>query len=76
MAKLDLSALDDLFAKGKDFQLTDTQYEEKVKKPLPKDNRYIRKNSPLARMASEHGFTITEVLEQPLITRTVIFKKN
>ena len=32
MAKaLDLSPLDDLFAKGEDFELTDVQYEEKSK---------------------------------------------
>lgn len=77
MAKaLDLSPLDDLFAKGEDFELTDVQYEEKIKKSLPKDAGYIKRKSPLAQKAKEKGFIIASVIEKPVITRTVIFKKE
>lgn len=75
MPKLDMSALDDLFAKGKDFTLTDTQYKKKIGTSLPKGTYYIKNNSPLARAATKHGFTITEVVEKPIIARTVVFKK-
>ena len=76
MAKaLDLSPLDDLFAKGEDFELTDVQYEEKIKKSLPKDAGYIKRKSPLARKAQENGFIISAVIDKPIIMKTVIFKK-
>lgn len=55
MEKLDLSGLDDLFAQGKDFELTDAQYEELVKRPLPKDSSYVKHYSPLACRAKEKG---------------------
>lgn len=73
--KLELSALDDLFARGEDFELTDSQYEEKIGRPLPKNASYIKSKSPLAHKALEQGFTITAVVNQPVITRTVVFKK-
>lgn len=76
MAKaLDLSPLDDLFAKGADFELTAPQYEGKIGKPLPKSVDYIKGSSPLARKAKENGFIIAAVVEQPIIMRTVVFKK-
>lgn len=74
--KLDLSALDDLFVKGEDFELTDLQYERRIGKPLPKSAHYIKSGSPLARAAFEHGFTIVNVVDQPIIARTVILKKK
>ena len=43
MAKLDLSLLEPYFQKGENFELTEAQYEEKVKKALPKTESYIRK---------------------------------
>lgn len=73
--KLDMSPLDDLFAKGEDFDLTDVQYEEKIKKALPKDANYIKNISPLALRAKEKGFIITSVVSEPTIRRTVKFKK-
>lgn len=72
---LDLSPLDDLFARGEDFELTDVQYEEKIKKSLPKNADYIKRKSPLARKARDNGFTISAVIEQPVIMKTVVFKK-
>lgn len=74
--QLDMSALDDLFSKGKDFELTDAQYEEMIGKVLPKSASYIKRDSPLARAAFEYGFTIVNVVDRPTITRTVIFKKK
>ena len=75
MAKLDLSGLDNLFANGKDFELTDAQYEEKIGKSLPKDKSYLKNGSALARKAKENGFSIELVIDEPVIRRTVIFKK-
>ncbi len=75
MEKLDLSRLDDLFAQGKDFELTDAQYEELVKRPLPQDGSYVKNYSPLATRAKENGFVIKSVTGRPLIQRTIVFKK-
>lgn len=76
MAKaLDLSPLDDLFTRGEDFELTDVQYKEKIKKSLPKDASYIKRKSPLAQKAQDNGFIISAVVDKPVIMRTVIFKK-
>ena len=72
---LDLSPLNDLFAKGEDFELTDVQYEEKVKKSLPKNADYIKRKSPLAQKARENGFIIASVIDKPVIMRTVVFKR-
>ena len=59
--KLDLSPLDDYFAKGEDFKLTAAQYKERVGKPLPSTATGIkREGAPLARKAKE----------QPLILPT------
>ncbi len=77
MANLDLSALDSLFSKGKDFELTGDQYEKLIKKPMPKSVPGIRgRNAPLARKAKEKGFIIASIVDKPVITRTVIFKKQ
>lgn len=73
--KLNLAPLNSLFAKGKDFELTDFEYEGKVGKPLPRDINYIKNRSPLAIKAKEHGFIIASVVDQPVIMRTVTFKK-
>lgn len=75
MAKLDLSPLDDLFARGEDFELTGTQYEERIKKHLPNDGYYLKKRSPLAKKAKEKGFIIASVEDKPVIMKTVTFKK-
>ena len=76
MAKLDLSPLDELFARGEDFELTADQYEQKIGKPLPKTVPAIKGGTaPLARKAKENGFTISAVIDRPVIMRTVIFKK-
>lgn len=65
-----LSALEDLFGKGKDFKLTDAQYEKKVGTALPKDKYYLKNNSALSRMAESKGFKV-EVIE-----KTVKFTKE
>ena len=64
-----LSNLDELFRKGKDFELTDAQYEKKTGIPLPKGTSYLLKNSALARKSKEEGY------EMVLIEKKVIFKK-
>lgn len=73
MPKLDLSLLEPYFEKGEDFELTAEQYEEKVKKPLPKTEYHIKKKSPLAKMAQELGYSI-QVEER--IQRVLIFTKG
>lgn len=72
MAKLDLSALIPLFEQGRPFELTEKQYEERIKKPLPQTN-YLKRNSPVAKEAKKHGFTI-QVDER--VHRVLIFTKN
>lgn len=74
--KLDLSALDELFSGGVDFELTAAQYEERIGKPLPTSLTGIKgKNAPLARKANENGYSITAVEDLPVVMRTVKFTK-
>lgn len=74
--KMELNELDDLFAQGKDFTLTASQYQERIGKPLPKSVSGITgTNAPLTRKARKNGYIIEAVIEQPVITRTVVFKK-
>lgn len=73
MPKLDLSLLVPYFERGEDFELTAEQYEEKVKKPLPKTDYHIKNKSPLARMAQEQGFSI-QVEER--VHWVLVFKKE
>ena len=54
MALLDLSSFEQLFQKGENFEITEEQYEEKVKKKLPQTN-YLKKRSPVARKAYSQG---------------------
>ena len=71
-----LEKLEYLFEKGVDFHITAKEYEEKTGVPLPKEKNYIKSSSALARKVAEHGYVITEVLEKPIIERTVYFKKK
>lgn len=73
MQKLDLSQLEPYFKKGKDFELTAEQYEEKVKKPFPQTKYYITKKSPLAKLAQEQGFSV-QVEER--VHRVLVFTKD
>ena len=74
--KMELNELDDLFAENRNFELTDTQYEELVGKPLPKSKQAITgKNAPLRRKATEYGFGIS-VEERVLLQRVVICTKE
>lgn len=66
-----LKALEHLFKQGKDFELTDAQYEKKTGIPLPKDKRYIIKDSALAKEANRYGYFL-EVIEK----RVLIKKKG
>ena len=72
----DLDKLDDLFAKGQDFQLSGRNYEDKTGVALPKAKSYIKYGSALSRKANEHGFVIIDIQEQPIIERTVYFRKK
>ena len=73
---MELTELDDLFAQGDGFTLTDSEYEKRVGKPLPKSKSGIKgANAPLSRKAKEKGFIIDSVIEKPVITRIVVFKK-
>lgn len=72
----DLSKLNDLFEKGADFQLTGKLYTERTSAVLPKDKSYIKNYSALSRKATEHGYVISDVLEEPVIVKTVYFKKK
>ena len=50
--KPNLNNLKDLFAQGKEFTLTDAQYEKKTGAMLPKDINYLRNRSALAKKSS------------------------
>lgn len=74
--KPNLDKLNEFFEKGEDFQLTDKLYEEKTGVPLPKTKTYIKSGSALSRKAAEHGYFIVDVHEEPIIVKTVYFKKK
>lgn len=67
--KPNLKSLESFFEKGKDFELTDAQYEKKTGAPLPKGKSYTTKKSALAKEANCHGYFL-EVIE-----KKVLFKK-
>ncbi|MBQ7255504.1 MAG: hypothetical protein IJS31_04575 [Oscillospiraceae bacterium] len=56
--------VDALFEKGKDFQMTDAQYERMTGVMLPKRKKYIMEASALAKRAKEKGFVIDKVQEK------------
>lgn len=66
--KPNLKSLEILFGKGKDFELTDAQYEKETGSPLPKNKYYILHNSALARKAGEHGYSL-EVVEKKVLIK-------
>lgn len=75
--KLDLSALDELFSTGEDFELTADQYERMIRKPMPNTPSGIKgKNAPLARKAKEKGYVIVSIREEPVIMKTVVFRRQ
>lgn len=65
-----LEMLEKLFDSGKDFELTDAQYERKTGAPLPKNSHYLVTDSALARKAEEKGYKLE------LIEKRVIFTKK
>ena len=65
-----LENLNDVFEKGKDFSLTDAQYEKKVGISLPKGSDYLLNRSALARKCKEKGYTIS------VQEKTVYFRKE
>ena len=65
-----LEALDTLFNSGKDFKLTDAEYERKTGVMLPKVKSYLVNQSALAKKAAKNGYRIS------VIEKTVLFTKN
>ena len=71
-----LDALDYLFEKGEDFQLSAKLYEEQTGAPLPKGKSYLKNTSAFAQRAKEKGYTIVGVEEKATIEKTVFLKKE
>ena len=71
MPKLNLSLLEPYFKTGKDFEITEEQYEANVNRKLP-ESKYLVKQSPVAKRAKEAGYTL-KVEER--IHRVLIFTK-
>ena len=67
--KPDLNNLKNHFESGKDFELTDSQYEKKTGAVLPKNKYYTLKNSALAKKAKKYGYYLE------LIEKTILIKK-
>lgn len=65
-----MEEIEKLLKKGKDFELTDAQYEKKTGAPLPKDIYYLKNHSALAKRASEAGYEIR------VIEKRVCLKKH
>lgn len=71
-----LDALDYLFEKGEDFQLSAKLYEEQTGAPLPKRKSYLKNSSALAVRAADKGYIIVEVEEKAAIEKTIFLKKK
>lgn len=67
--KLDLSAFEPLLKQGNNFEVTEEEYENNVRKAMPETN-YLKKNSPVAKLAKEYGYKL-RVEER--IQRVLIF---
>ncbi len=59
-----------MFESGRDFELTEAQYEKKTGARLPKNSYYLCKKSALAKRADEKGYEIE------LVEKRVILKKK
>lgn len=72
MPKLDLSSFEPFLEQGGKFEITEEQYVKNVKKDMPATD-YLKKSSPLAKLAKKYGFKI-HVEER--IQRVLIFTKR
>jgi len=61
--------LEKLFSTGKDFELTDAQYEKKTGTPLPKSSYYLVNKSALARRAKEKGYQLKVIEKRVILTK-------
>ena len=50
-------------AKGKDFQMTRTQYIQSTGIDIPQDKSYTERRSAIAKVANENGYEV-EVIEE------------
>lgn len=64
-----LENLDVLFDSGKDFELTDEQYEKKTGAPLPKKSYYLITSSALARKAKDKGYQLELIEKRVILTK-------
>lgn len=71
MPKLDLSTFEALLEQGNNFEVTEEQYENSVRKAMPKTD-YLKKKSPVAKLAKEYGYKI-QIEER--IQRVMLFTK-
>lgn len=71
-----LNALNCFLDSGGDFQITDSIYESKTGKSLPKDRNYIINRSALANWAKENGYIVFDVVEEPIVQKIVFFKRG
>lgn len=72
--KLKYDEFADYFKSGKNFTVTEKQYEEIIGKPLSKNLSYIKYSSPLAKIAKNSGYKIN-VTEEATIQRILKFKR-
>lgn len=71
MAALDLSSFEPYFRGGKNFEMTEEQYVENVRRKLP-ETKYLEKRSPVSRKARDFGYKL-RVEER--IHKVLIFTK-
>ena len=66
--KPDFEKMEAYFDKGKDFRLTEAQYEKLTGTRLPKGTYYLKNKSALANRAKEKGYWV-EVIEKEVILK-------
>ena len=67
--KPDLSNILSLLGANEDFSSTEKQYLKSTGTTMPKDSKYLKRRSAVAKLAKEQGYVI-EIAE-----RTISFKK-
>ena len=61
--KPNLSTIEEMFKKGKDFKLTRQAYIQKTGADIPQRKRYTEKDSAIAKMAQKYGYVVEVIPE-------------
>lgn len=73
--KLNLSLLQQMLNGGESFNISSNEHERLMGREMPKTIRYLCNDSPVAKEAREHGFTVS-VTTMQVNERIIHFEKR